>query len=194
MQYTVLLDMDGVVANFLKGVCNLFNLNYDDMYARYYPHIWDIQKVEFFKNRGITNDMIFSKISMDEYNFWVTLEQYDGAKEFYDNLCSIVGKRNVVFSTSPSLDPLSSAGKVQWLKLFTQNKSFNDSMIGHRKDLMANQRNILIDDNGSTVLKFMQLGGNGILFPRPWNEMYMQDNSENYTKCCEAVRLIVNDQ
>ena len=100
--------------------------------------------------------------------WWTQLKEYVWAKRLVLEL-----RRNgeVIFCTSPSLDPTCPSQKVAWLRetgLMHQRK--NDYQIGPRKELNAKSGAILIDDSDSNVAKFRDHGGTAILFPQPWNE------------------------
>ena len=74
-------------------------------------------------------------------------------------------------STSPSRAPASSMGKVHWLQQFFDPR-FRQYMLGSHKYLMAKPGVVLIDDSDVKCTKFIEAGGDAIVFPQPWNGNY----------------------
>lgn len=188
---SVLLDMDGVVADFIKGVCNLFAINYPNLYRDYSPATFNMAEEIHFKELGITNRKIYDALDAEGESFWTNLNSYDGARGFYNQLCSLVGSDNVVFSTSPSSQPECTTGKIKWLQQFTRKKSFKNFMVGHHKYLMAKPNILLVDDKEENVYSFLEAGGKAYLFPRPWNYKGIKDPKESYKEVLNFVENLM---
>lgn len=151
---TILLDMDGVLVDFVGDACAV--LGVDPSVAK----SWN-----FFNDLGMSEPEFWSRIDKVGESFWAGVSEHEWCDELLE-LANSFG--NVVISSAPSRSPYSSSGKVRWLK----NKfgeGFRDFMLGKHKHLMANANTILIDDNDDNVAKFSRNGGHGILFPQRWN-------------------------
>jgi len=77
----------------------------------------------------------------------------------------------VVILSSPSDLPACVEGKVEWLHRFTRNPRYKDFMLGRRKYLCAAPGRILVDDSQHNIDAFRKAGGEGIVFPQPWNSL-----------------------
>lgn len=152
-----LLDMDGVICNFVDGLIRSakWNLEHEDWAS------WS-----YHQTFGITDEEMWA-FTKDE-DWWADLPEYGWAKRLVTELQC---RGDIIFCTSPSLDHKCPGEKIQWLRNhgFMSHKK-NDFQIGPRKDLMAGSGAILIDDYETNVSKFRDKGGTAILFPQPWNK------------------------
>ena len=153
----VLLDVDGVLANFVGGIIKSLGLSVD-------PH--DCQVSDWHYVLGISDEEFLAPTM--ESGWWERLEPYPQALQM---VRSIRNETSVVFATSPTYGPACASEKVRWLigHGFLPAQS-TDYMIGPHKHLMAG-RGYLIDDSDKNVAKFRKYGGNAFLFPQPWNAM-----------------------
>lgn len=155
MSKIILLDLDGVLVDFVSGVLKALGRSekHDDIKSWNFYHEWGISDKEFW-----------SKCSTPD--FWYNLELYPWAKEFYASLQNF---GDVIISTSPSSSPLCVQEKVSFCKDKLGVKSRN-IMVGSRKELLARKGRILIDDYTENINNFQRNGGTGILFKQPWND------------------------
>lgn len=157
-----LLDMDGVLADFIGGaikVCNnLTGKNYtSDEYAIQYGK-WGIDR---FYNISIED--LWRAID-DTKDYWYNLEMLPWAKELYEFLSS---KHEVTIVTSPPLQTDCATQKLNWLK-DNLNITPPEVFIGSRKYLMAGN-GFLVDDWNVNIEMFQKAGGFGVLIPSNWN-------------------------
>lgn len=162
MRQQILLDMDGVLVDFLSGA--LIELN------RAYNKDWTIETyAEKFGQwgtydlYGITVKEFWDTIHSNPY-FWIDLKPMPWYKELYD-LLSELG--DVTILTTPSLDPACAMQKLQWLRKYLDIGS-DAVFMGARKYLMAGN-GTLIDDYFKNVDSFRSAGGEAILVPSTWN-------------------------
>lgn len=152
-----LLDMDGVVCNFVDGLISShgWNVTHEDWVT------WN-----HHRTFGITDEVMWSPTRRD--GWWYGLNEYWWAEKL---VVALRERGEIIFCTSPSSDHKCPGEKIQWLRdrgFMGQNK--NDFQIGPRKEMMARSGAILIDDYETNVFKFRENGGRAILFPQPWNE------------------------
>lgn len=152
MRPTILLDMDGCLADFQGGACRIHNA------PDYGVKIWDWYKSDW---------------GMDEEEFWGPILTRNFYQNHVDKLPwanELIGLAHsfgeVVISTANPFHPELIASKVQWIE---DNLPFVDVMLGDRKSLMAKPGNILIDDSDKNVSSFWHSGGFAVHFPQPWN-------------------------
>ena len=165
----ILLDMDGVIADFHGAVCRLYNYDITTWPRGEYdiPKVLDLNIYDFYEKLESTP------------NFWINLEPLPWMRELYDS-CREVG--TVTITTSPTSDPDCLAQKVKWLRHHFH-RHFTNFMIGKAKHLMANHSNILIDDSFRNIEEFRHHGGRAIPFPTITNELW-------YLRCdsCKHVK------
>lgn len=148
---TILLDMDGVITDLVSGIERFFNVKR--------PVPWPYGDYNIRKVLGIPN--LWDELPT---HFWVGLSK----TEEYNELLNMVKGHEVIICTSPT-DTRCVEGKLFWLSQYLPD---NDFVITKRKELLAKPDVLLIDDSDAKIEAFTAAGGQGILFPRPWNSCY----------------------
>lgn len=161
----ILLDMDGVMCNFIGGCCKLFNVDEEKALKEWPRNQYDVEPI-----LKTTTKELWKKVDREGKDFWARLNEYSWSKTLYSECLT---RGDVYFITAPSNDPQSLAGKLEWMKKFTHNSSFRNYLVGSPKFLCANAKNILIDDNCRNCNSFSKASGYSILFPQPWNSAHM---------------------
>lgn len=157
----ILLDMDGVLCRWEKGVCDLFGLDYAQVMHDWTPGEFDIEHVI-----GVSEDDVWKAIDSAGEQWWANLEEYPWSRRLYGD-CTKYG--DTYFVTSPSQHPSSLSGKLLWMQRFTGDPKFRNYMVGPKKYLCARHDQVLVDDSDKNINEFRRRGGFGILFPRPSN-------------------------
>lgn len=159
-----LLDLDGVIVDFVSGACNLHKrenpYNNKENWGKYYlEELFQIQLDDFWKGM--------------EYDFWLSLDFMHDAKEILEVIETYIPRKNICLLSSPSKNRTAIAGKIAWIEhhLPAYRRRF---LIGPQKEFCANPRHILIDDFDKNVTKFAEAGGQSLLIPRPWNSRYLE--------------------
>jgi 5'(3')-deoxyribonucleotidase len=157
----ILLDMDGVVADFLNPAAAAVGLNLDLV-----PRgKWDV-----FAEAGYDLGEVWGKI--DNYEFWRSLPIVPKAQTFVALLQEHF--MSVTFLTSCSMSADCSKAKMEWLRQYFGPKVKAILCNGYAsKALCAKPANVLIDDCDRNVDAFRAAGGQAILVPRPWNTDYL---------------------
>jgi 5'(3')-deoxyribonucleotidase len=163
MRKQILLDQDGVLADFLSGAIKVLNRAYgrDITLEQYSKEFGRWGTYDYY---GITVEQFWKPID-DEHNFWMNLEPMPWATKLYTALSAI---GDVTIVTTPSLDPDCAKQKLQWLNYHLGIDS-TQVFLGARKYLMAGN-GILIDDYIKNVSAFQDNGGQAILIPSTWNK------------------------
>lgn len=145
----ILLDMDGTIVNWTKGMCKAHGKPETDIWLS--PEAFRISVKQFWA-------------PCSSINFWRDLEWMpDGLK-----ILSIVEKAgNVYILTKPTLSVSSYSGKMVWIEKHLPEYK-RKTIICSCKELLAGN-GILIDDVDENVNNFRCSGGKAILIPRPWN-------------------------
>jgi len=169
----ILLDMDGVLSQFVEASCRFFGTTEEELIKKWPKNEYDTDKV-----LNVSNAEFWEKINGAGQKFWSEMPEYPWAKTLYEG-CKKYG--DVYFLTSPSDQPCSPAGKLEWIHRFTGNNKARNFLIGPPKFLCANMDHVLIDDSDKNCNAFAMAGGRTILFPQPWNCNYAEKDKLGYT-------------
>ena len=157
------LDMDGVLANFVAGVCEVHNRpdpyllpDYKGIFELY--EIWEMSPADFWK-------------PLSKEGFWTNLAKMPDADQIVEVVCRKFGAENVCILTSPSLDSRSVPEKRIWCRRHYPQLASN-ILFGSAKHFLAGPGRVLIDDRDENICEFCEFGGSGILVPRPWNALW----------------------
>lgn len=161
-----LLDMDGVIADFMGQLCKYHNRPSPYLDAANYG-VWDTETLW-----GITVKEFWAPIKEDSEHFWKTIPKTPEADEIVRLATQYFGEENIAILTAPSDDEGAVPGKRKWMKKhFPQ---FEKRMIfGSAKEFLAAPYRTLIDDRDKNVEAFRKAGGKAILLPRLWNSEHM---------------------
>lgn len=171
---TIYLDLDGVCTNFVEACIGANGFDSQKVIETWKKDF----RGEFraFKVLGISNSDFWKSIEKVGEEFWSEMEAYDYFNDLYYKLSE---KGQVYFLSSPSMSPSSLSGKLKWLQKFF-GRSFQDYVITPNKELLAHKNAILIDDYPRNIEKFIQAGGNAILFPQYWNTKVIIENKVDF--------------
>lgn len=155
----VYVDLDGVLADFFGGVCDLLEMqpppakSFDGLAAAF----------------GLTDGELWNRIDCAGSRFWSELRPFGWNEELL-GIARDIAADGVYVASSPSWHGSSAAGKMAWMQTHLgQGEPFRDFMIGTHKHLLARSRAILVDDSPAQLKEWTRAGGIGILWPQPWN-------------------------
>jgi hypothetical protein len=170
----VFVDMDGVVADFVNGVCNFYDKEYPYPCDPPGDPSWDIVKLlgmrptEFWQNLG--------------KHFWSSLSKTPDADLILDMVKRFTAPDEVCFLTSPCQTKGCMEGKVYWAKEHYPDIPILFSVAADHslspKWMCAGPDSVLIDDHSPNIDKWTQHGGAGVLLPRPWNRLHSHDTRD----------------
>lgn len=148
---------------------------YNRLRAEVFP---ELTKPQFWNS--ITRDVWASAPKSQEFDFILNRAE------------SLVGRDNVCILTSPTIDPDSLAGKLEWIHKFLPHRLHRQFLVGPCKHFCARPDSLLIDDSDDKCDKFRAAGGHAILVPRPWNSLRDTNtrqhlNTEFYTLFSESI-------
>lgn len=158
---TIYLDMDGVLCDWVGATCLLFDKDPAQVQAA-----WD-HRGDICPQLCISKTQLWEKVDAAGREFWADLEPYPWMRQLWD-ACNEIAPVKVL--TTPSKNPDSAAGKMEWLATHLGNgRAFDDyHLTRHKEDCSALGR-VLIDDRAKVTNAFEAGGGHAILFPRVWN-------------------------
>jgi len=158
-----LLDMDGVLVDFVGGALDLLGLD---------PKIYD--KPESLGNwdivalSGMEPANFWEKMG---YDFWLNLPWTKDGQEILNFALAQFGFENICLLTSPCTTEGCMEGKLAWIKKHIPEFG-RRYLIGPSKEFCVNPDHYLFDDRDENIEKFVEHGGKGVLVPRPWNKLY----------------------
>lgn len=169
-----LIDLDGILVDFIAGACELFEV--DNPYKKeehlgneHLDQVLKIEKEVFFKKMG--------------YEFWANLGPTCDCFEIIDLLENKFGIDNICILTKPIMTKGCADGKIEWIRKYLpeyyKRKHF---LLGPCKHFCASPHALLIDDAAKNINNFALHNGETILVPRPWNKLYRIRNSVKYIK------------
>lgn len=169
---TVLLDMDGVIADWTGSVIRLFDKDPETVYKNWPPGIFDTSVA-----LGITSSHMWAKINKLGESFWENIEPYDYNNELFDIL-----PENTYICTKIGSHPTAASGKLKWLQKNAKHLKSKFVITTH-KHLCANPQTVLIDDHDKNCSLFSMAGGVSLLVPQPWNmNAHENENRFEYIK------------
>lgn len=159
----ILLDMDGVMANFVDGACRVHGRGLVDLLQ-----IWPVGAYSIEGAMGLTSPVFWAGLDAAGVDFWRNLEPYPWLKELWAILQNY---GPITISSSPSHGAYAATGKVLWLRQYIE-AGFRDYMFGSAKHLLAAPGRVLIDDSDEKCQQFQAHGGHAIVFPQRWNSCH----------------------
>lgn len=156
---TFLLDMDGVIVNFVDGIIRAHNLTIrHDEWTDWNHH----------RTLGISDSGLWEPTLVD--GFWENLTPYAWSETLVRSLAELGDI--VICSTPYAKDPTCMLQKVKWVTNFFNRLELPvpDCVFSSRKYLLAKPDVLLLDDRNENVRDFIAAGGQGALFPQPWND------------------------
>lgn len=164
----VLVDVDGVLCNFVDGAIKLHEVPSPFVGKDLGDGLWPL-----YEHMGMLEDDFYEPMDAD---FWENLEKTPEADEIIELLCMHVGPENVVLITSTCGTDGCIEGKMNWrdrhfldLPMIILSKTADSQQL---KNFCAGANQILVDDNTQNVESFIANGGHAFLVPRIWNNDY----------------------
>ncbi len=176
----VYVDLDGVLADFFGGVCDLLGKEPDPP-----DHFHGLASAFGFENDSELWELIDGAGS----RFWSSLDPYPWNDELL-NVAREIAREGMYIATSPSWAGSSAAGKIEWMTehLGAPGKAYRDFMIGSHKHLLAHPNAMLIDDSPEKITAWRKAGGVAVLWPQPWNTY--TEVEEARAECMDRLRQV----
>ena len=174
----VLVDLDGVLVNFVKGALAVHGkkLPYAETQWNFFDQI-GVEITEFWK-------------PMD-FHFWATLEWFPGGQELLEGLISRYGYDRICFCTSPCDTICSVEGKIEWIRRNAPAKLRRNYMITPVKQFAA-RGSVLIDDRPQNCYDVRDNGGKFVMVPQPWNLRWNGKMYDPRVLLCEVEATVGN--
>ncbi len=159
-----LLDLDGVLVDFVGGVCDFYRI--PDPYLD--PSLkgkWD-----FVEAIGMSESTFWNPLGEE---FWANLKPMPDMENILGIVESVFGRSNVCLLTSPCRNDGCPTGKMRWIRQYLPQYS-RQFLMGPRKEFCARDDHWLIDDADHNINAFRKAGGQTCLVPRVWNSLHSE--------------------
>ena len=147
----IYLDMDGVLADFKRGVLELCHMEAQDQNGKMDPE---------------TENRMWEKIRKTDH-FYSKLEPLPGAKEMFDAIYAKYKSRCEILTGVPRPERgITTAGpdKIEWThRLLSPKVKVNIVLRKEKKKYCKDPQDILIDDYEKNIREWKEAGGTGIL-------------------------------
>lgn len=158
MRPAVFFDLDGVLADFVRGS---FRLHGRSVPLR--EVVWGFPALIGFT--GADDPKFWEPMGRD---FWAGLDRLEDGFAFLRLVETIVPAERIGLLTSPCDTAGCLDGKRDWVAKHLPDYR-RRLFVGAAKELFAGPGKILIDDNDANASRFHDAGGQSVLIPRPWN-------------------------
>jgi 5'(3')-deoxyribonucleotidase len=166
--WKILLDMDGVVVDFIRGICDFYDMDYGSTIDNWNPlGEYDLTQTVAFREAGIDQSEFYPTLAQRPMEFWRNLLAYPNAPHLYNLING--GFKNWLFVSAPIPSAACYAGKFEWVNDFLEQRATTRLILTRHKEWLAAPYTLLIDDSDSNVKQFVKAGGHAILYPQPWN-------------------------
>ena len=150
----IYLDMDGVLADFERGVRELCN--------------FEAEKTQ--DEDPVKDELMWNEVKKIDH-FYSKLEPLPGAKELFDLIYGTFGDKCEILTGIPKARrgiKHSAEDKVEWVRRFlSPTVKINTVYKAEKKNFVEGEGSILIDDLESTIIEWRNRGGTGILHTDP---------------------------
>jgi len=161
---TVFLDVDGVLANFRKGIHEAFVKPY------HYPTL--SKKWTFWDDWP---DVMFEMVNaVCTIPFWQNLEWMHDGGDILEIIRDKFNADQIYLLTTPMPNVESATGRWSWIREQLPEFYKRTIITQAPKHLLARPDTLLIDDKDENVDGFREAGGKALLIPRPWNRAHFQ--------------------
>jgi len=163
------LDMDEVLADFVRGAAEAHGTTYESVRAGQQPGEWNMAD-----SMGLSHDEFWKPINAMGADFWLELEPLPW-------FCTLIAAAESYapgdwfIATSPDRSTGTLSAKLEWLRK-RLGQDFDRFFPTRYKWKLAKPGTVLIDDNDENVRRFREEGGQGIVFPSRGNSLHHLDH------------------
>jgi len=157
----IFLDMDGVMVDWVGGVCDLIGPQ-----ARRRRVVWPPGEYDIETALGIHTDRLWGLVNRQGVEWWAHLEPLKTNLALWAMLSDTAATVSIL--TTPGPAEYVHSGKAQWIRNHAPHLLPGATM-ARDKHLLAGPGRLLIDDSDEKCQAFIEAGGSAIVFPQDWN-------------------------
>jgi len=170
---TIFLDLDDVCNQFMPTALKYLGCNIDNLTGRWRMDIVTMANLSHptktFSRFGFWN--LFNR------EFWATIPVSEEFADLFDYCVDLVGLDNICILSRTVETGSCFLGKLDWIREHFPKQMYQQYLFGTSKYFCANADTLLIDDDDSNIRMFRKHGGQGLLIPRLWNNLYYVDTT-----------------
>lgn len=160
----VLLDMDGVLYDWMHSCAKLFGVDDETQFAR-----------DYFKENDADDiwgrETVFQKIEEHGPNFWYDLRTLPWCGPLYTRLSKLSKTKGFELGFCSSPGKHVDAATVKAMVIERDFGHFDNLVLARLKSLCASPDTLLIDDSEWNIEQFVMAGGQGFLWPNQYKLM-----------------------
>ena len=160
----ILLDIDGVLADFVGGAIKAHGWTWRQVVA-----LWPVGSYDVAEPMGLTVEEFWEPIDAMGKRFWQELEETPWCHQLIDIVSGLTDDWYLV--STPSLASCSYSGKADWVKAHIGSVHERLVLVAS-KPLLANPTTVLIDDCDESLQGFRRAGGIPLTFPSRHNALH----------------------
>lgn len=164
------IDLDGVLADFVDSAFQKHNIQIP----------WADIRWDFVEQAGLNPVKFWESLG---YSFWKNVFRTLECEAIISAAEKKFGATNIFICSSPCKTKGCVVGKSEWVEIHLPGYE-RRLILTDRKEIFSGPGRVLIDDRDENITGWIEMGGIGILVPRPWNA--------SRTPLCD-VRDIVTD-
>ena len=111
-------------------------------------------------------------------HLWSACPLTKHCESLYIACMDLVGPNNVFVATSPTKNPNSASGKMQWIQKSLHKFLHRNYFITPRKERLSAPGRLLIDDNQTHLVNWVDRGGTTFRVPKPWNQPHYYNGDD----------------
>jgi len=154
----ILVDLDGVLVNTNISTAAALGMTLDEYLEKWPKGSWCVSEA-------------FGQLAYDKWHeaastseeFWSEMPEYSWARRLWD-ACEKIAPTYILSCCV--------SGKMKWIYRFTGDPKFNRAILTKTKETCARWNHVLIDDKEGNIDKFIEEGGEGVLFPSNGNRLH----------------------
>ena len=179
----VLIDMDGVVADWVGSLLNLVKERLGINYLHKDIRDYNIRHLDL-------PDEVFTWPA--EEGFWYNLEVLPEAKEFMKQI-KLVTSDWYFFTATGRSYARAAYEKRQWLRKHFK-ISYTKVVICDDKPGFIRPGDILLDDKHENVINSIKKGAHGFLIKQPWNESILDPKPVTLLEALESIKKLLKEK
>ncbi len=184
----IYIDQDGVMANCVKAMLDIHS--WDSPWPT--PPIHHDCHEWWEDTRKMSMADFWKPIDQDG-KFWANISPYGWLDELLIACAQAVGKENLFVLTSPHQHANCYYGKVEWLEEYVPVVPKSQYIFCKQKGKLGSEGRLLIDDKNENIDDFKAEGGEGLLFPQPWNRNWAVGDSMRMQYVKRELELLMEE-
>ena len=188
---TILIDVDGVIANFVEhAITRIAGAHkIEETYTNWPKGEWSVAVA-----LEADNDEFWKVVDTPE--FWGTIPPFEGAHAFLRDVVGATRGCTHMFATSSGGSTAFLAARTKWVRKFCKEARLAQIPVAifqhvDYKSIAAQPSTIIIEDSDRSIEAFLAEGGHAIRVPRLWNNGIARGDESAYDCVLRELRRLM---